>query len=671
MIPILFQADVDPEALEDVNSVDLQDKNSVDLLAMGDITTVRQFTSYGLGALNDCISCEVTEERNGEYELVMEYPMTGVHFDEIEVRSIILAKPNSTDNPQAFRVYEIDSPIDGVCEIFAQHITYDLSGVPVLPFSATSCSAACAGLISNAVVPSPFTVGTQIGTIADFSVDVPSSVRSWFGGKEGSLIDVYGGEWHYDNYTATLKSARGQNRGVVIKYGINLIDVHQEENIAETWTGVLPYWQNMETGTIIKAPVINVAGAFNYRRVLCLDMSLDFEGQPTVQELRSKAQSYMTSNNIGVPKVNITLDMAQTTEQVELCDTVTVKFEKLGISTTAKCISTTWDVLKERYSKIEFGDVAPNIASTIAGLQDTEKTLKTSVTPGMIRAISNATALITGNDGGFVVLHDGDGDGYPDELLVMNTPDISTATKVWRWNQSGLGYSSSGYSGTFGLAMTADGQIVADFITTGTLSADRISGGTITGIAINNGSGTFTVDNAGNMTSSNATITGGSIVLQTSNMGHGIELVSNNNPSVYSRFGSSVWSSTWASGSMSVLQGNISVTIPQSPDDSTYTISPTTTGGMFSGTANRALNLYDYGNIGSTGDMDNCKSYTGTGYAPGGSLNRPGSAGGMFVVFWYSTSNVVQMFFANSATPTTHVRYYRGTGNGWTSWLQL
>ena len=521
MIPILFRPEADPEALLDVNSIPLQDVNAVELLAAGDTSTARSFNTYGQGALTDCISCQVTEERNGEYELVMEYPMTGVHFDEIEVRSIIWAKPNYTDSAQAFRVYEIDSPIDGVCEIFAQHISYDLSGIPVLPFTATSCSAACAGLINNAAVASPFTVGTQIGTIADFSVDVPSSVRSWFGGKEGSLIDTYGGEWWYDNYTCTLKSARGQNRGVVIKYGVNLIDVHQEENIANTWTGVLPYWQNIETGKVVKASIINVAGNYDYRRILCLDMSLDFEGEPTRAQLKAKAQTYITANNIGVPNVNITLDWAQTTEQVELCDTVTVEFEKLGISTTAKCISTTWDVLKDRYSKIEFGDVTPNIATTIAGLQDTEKTITTSVTPSMLRAINNATALITGNEGGYVILHDGDGDGYPDELLVMNTPDVSTSTRIWRWNQAGLGYSSSGYSGTFGLAMTANGEIVADYITTGTLSADRINGGTITGVAINNGSNTFKVDANGNLTASSATITGGAISGTTLNIGSG------------------------------------------------------------------------------------------------------------------------------------------------------
>lgn len=508
MIPYLYTAEAEPDALLDVNSIPLQDVNSVELLASGDPTAARAFDTNGLGALTDCISCEVTEERNGEYELVMEYPMTGVHFDELALRKIIFAKPNATDGPQAFRIYFISAEINGVVTVNARHITYDLSGIPVVPFTATSAGAACSGLMSNAQVSNPFSIGTQIGTIADFKVDVPSSVRSWFGGKEGSLIDVYGGEWHYDNYTATLKASRGQNRGVVIRYGKNLIDFEQEKNCEEVWTGVLPYWAN-EEGTVVRANIINIEGSFDYRRILCLDLSQDFEEQPTTAQLTSRAQTYIRANNIGVPKVSITLDWAQLNEQVELCDTVTVVFERLGIETTAKCVRTVWDVLKGRYSSIEIGDARTNITDTIHNLQQEEEKQKTSVSNAMLRAIANATALITGNEGGYVVMRDSDDDGYPDEILIMDTPDVETATKVWRFNQAGLGFSSSGYDGPYGLAITMNGEIVADFVTAGTLSAvdidgvnitgSNIAGGTVTGATLSNG-GTFEVTDDGIMT---------------------------------------------------------------------------------------------------------------------------------------------------------------------------
>ena len=82
--------------------------------------------------------------------------------------------------------------------------------------------------------------------------------------------------------------------------------------------------------------------------------------------------------------------------------------------------------------------------------------------------------MITGNLGGYVILHDANGDGQPDEILIMNTDDITTATQVWRWNKNGLGFATS-YAGTYGTAITQDGKIVADYIATGTLDASKIT----------------------------------------------------------------------------------------------------------------------------------------------------------------------------------------------------
>ena len=165
MIPILFPAEIEPERLLDCNAVLLNDVNAVELWASGN-DDVRDFDTIGLGVLTDCISCSVTEERNGEYELTMEYPITGAHFSDIELRCIILAKPNYSDVPQAFRIYTMTTPIDGVVTIAARHLSYDLSGVPVLPFTATSAAAACQGLIDNAAIDTRFRVNTTTLLVA-------------------------------------------------------------------------------------------------------------------------------------------------------------------------------------------------------------------------------------------------------------------------------------------------------------------------------------------------------------------------------------------------------------------------------------------------------------------------------------------------------------------------
>ena len=172
--------------------------------------TATEWATQGLGALSDAISCTVIEERNGIFELEMQYPMSGVHFDEMQNRCIILAIPSPYRAAQPFRIYRITKPLDGICTVYAQHVSYDLSGIPLNPFSAGSAPAAMAGLQSNAEGGSPFAFWTDKSTTANFAVTVPSSTRSVLGGQTGSILDVYGGEYAWDGYTVRLYNQRGQ-----------------------------------------------------------------------------------------------------------------------------------------------------------------------------------------------------------------------------------------------------------------------------------------------------------------------------------------------------------------------------------------------------------------------------------------------------------------------------
>ena len=488
MIPILFvDEDYLIQVLEDGNTNIIQDGND-NMIWIG--STPIGFQSNGVGALSDAISCEVEEERNGSYELTMEYPITGVHFSEIGLRSLIVAKPNYLDQPQPFRVYKITKPINGKCTIYARHWSYDLSDIPVQPFTAAGIQSALNGLKANAMYDiSEWNFTTSRATASNFKVDVPSSVRSWFGGKAGSLLDVYGGEWHYDMRTCSLENSRGADRGVTIRYGVNLTELKQEENCASCYTGVLAFWSD-EDGNVVQGSVQNVSGTFDYVKVFILDCSNDFDEVPTAAQLNAKAVAYIDNNNIGVPKVNLTLNFVMLQgllNRVDLCDTVRVIFEKLGVEATAKCIRVRWNVLLDRYEEAEFGDAKTNITDSIIqannAAAENAKSLRETATI-LQNAIEDAVQKISGNLGGYVILHDTNDDGYPDELLIMDTPDITTATNVWRWNQQGLMHANS-YTGTYAnAAITMDGQIVADAITTGTLR----------GIEIISDDGTNTVD---------------------------------------------------------------------------------------------------------------------------------------------------------------------------------
>lgn len=256
--------------------------------------TATTFTTQGIGALTDSILCYVDEERNGEYEGYLKYPITGVHYADIALRSIIVAKPNFTDDPQPFRVYEITKPLNGVVTVRFRHISYDLSGYPVEPFTASTLSGALSGLISNCPVDCPFTLTSSRSVSATFKANIPASIRSWMGGKAGSLLDVYGGEWKYDGFTASLPSSRGQNRGVTIRYGKNLTALEQEENNAAVYTGVYPYWtdaygENLVqiTGRIVhNTDTPTYSGAtYDYERILPVDFSNKWEEAPSEGEL--------------------------------------------------------------------------------------------------------------------------------------------------------------------------------------------------------------------------------------------------------------------------------------------------------------------------------------------------------------------------------------------------
>ena len=472
-------------------------------------STATEFTTQGLGALSDAISCIVTEERNGLYELEMQYPQSGIHFSEIQNRCIIYAIPSPYREAQPFRVYRITRPINGIATVYAQHISYDLAGIPVNPFTAGSAAEALSGMASHTAVESPFSFWTDKSTTANFSVLVPSASRSVLGGVEGSILDVYGGEYLFDKFFVRLYNQRGNDNGVVIRYGKNLTDVEQDANISSVATGVLPYWVGAE-GELVQGNIVNVDGTFDFVRIMTIDFSSDFENQPTASELETRALQYIKSNKIGVPSVSISVSFVQLEqteeykdlallEKCDLCDTVTVQFEALGINAKAEIVRIITDVLLERYESVEVGDIRANIAYTIADQQ--QKIEKAPTTSVMQKAINNATNWLTSADGYVIAVKDDNGTWK--EILFLDTPSAETAKNVLRINTNGIGFSTNGVNGPYRNAWTIDGSLVADFITTGTLNAALAKIINIDATNINTGTLNADLIKAGNIKSKN------------------------------------------------------------------------------------------------------------------------------------------------------------------------
>jgi len=416
-------------------------------------STETEFTSNGLGGLIDATECKVTEERNGTYELEMNYPVTGSHYSDLLLRRIIRVKPNRYSDPQPFRIYQISKPINGIVTVNAEHISYDLSGIPVTPFKVVTwyyistsptelvgadwseervyieegeylwtkevitdqdgnttetdpicspdentvgVSPATAFEQLTKFVPSgiecPFSFSTDLIGDASFTVSVPSSIKSLLGDaeSEGTFLNLYGGEYIFDMYDVKLLNARGEDRGVTIRYGKNLTDLTQEENCAEVYTGVYPYWYQEDDGLQYlgpQHPIIDVEGTFDYTRILSLDLTDKFsDGMPTQSELLAEAETYISENDVGIPKINLTVsfvslrklhdtEVIEALEDVRLCDTVTVKFPKLGVDATAKVIKTEYNCLTDAYDSIELGDATSTLDARL-------KTIATSAKKG-------------------------------------------------------------------------------------------------------------------------------------------------------------------------------------------------------------------------------------------------------------------------------------------------
>ena len=432
------------------------------------------FTTNGLGRL-DCHECKVTEERNGQFELEMTIAESALHANQIEMTSIIVARASQGSGLQAFRVYRITKPLNGVFKVYANHISYQLSLIPTMPFSVVASVHACEDtldeLVSNAVEACPFTFTTDVTTVASYSQSTPASIRSRLGGVQGSVLDQFGGEYEWDNYSVTLHENRGVTiPTVTLRYGKNITDLNQEENIANTITGIVPFWADNE-GHLVTLPekVVNSSHASDYpfKRTVPVDFSDDFEEQPTEAELRTKAQAYVTG--IGVPVVSIKLsfvNLADTEEykdvaplqSVNLCDVINVQFEKYGITTTAKIVKTVYDVLGEKYESLEIGSLRSSLSTTINDQNASTQTEIASKFGKIGDEIDNATAWLT-NSGGYVVAVKNN-DGTWKELLFLDDNDIDTAVNVLRINENGIGFSSNGVNGPYTQAWTLDGRLV-------------------------------------------------------------------------------------------------------------------------------------------------------------------------------------------------------------------
>ena len=418
-------------------------------------------------------------------------------------------------------IYGQTKPLYGITTLKCEHWRYQLNNVPVARGRYTGTPAAVLGSMAVSVdSTTDFTFWSDISAVKTIDVSVPTTLGKLLAGQEGSVLDVFGGEYEFNNSTVKLHHSRGLTRATEIRYAKNLTGFTCEKDSSRTYTHVYPYYYSEADNAYVElqSKTITLSGAsfLPFKRCYMLDLSASFDSAPTEAQLEAKAQAFISANKIDTISYSYQVSFVplwQTTEyknisaleRCSLCDTVPVIHDKAGERVRAKIIRTVYDGLAERYVNMELGNSTSSFAQTVAqNLQQIDNRI--SKTKSFLQVVvSRATESITGNRGGYVVLYDSNGDGEPDEILIMDTPSILTAVHVWRWNVSGLGYSNHGYGGPYETAITMQGSINADFVTTGTLLADLIKAGIISDVSGNiaidmaNGAFTMKIDNGTSM----------------------------------------------------------------------------------------------------------------------------------------------------------------------------
>lgn len=431
------------------------------------------FDTLGLGALLPSL-CTVTEELNGMYELELTHPYDAQgKWQRLEEERILYASTPAGRQP--FRIYYVKPDMDGIT-VKARHVFYDLLDNICLSVNASGTPQAVLSAIKNALAcPMPFVFTTDMTGSGKLVLHNENPVAALLAADEDkdSFVKAFGGELLRDGFTVSMRASIGENRGVAIRYGKNLVGLEICEDISEVATRIYAFGKNgvAMSGKYRDSPYIN---SYQYPKIQIFeDASLSYAQLP-------EAVQKLFDAGCDMPKVNIKADfqlLSKTEEykdyaileEVQLGDVVTVANIKMGFYQQAKVISYEWDALLEQYEKVELGDF---VADLTASVTNGKKSLSAAV--GASAEARQVYGMISGrvtiNDSGLYVCADGS--------------STANASKLFHFGSNGLRHSSTGVNGTYRTLIDANGNIsgssggVADAYTkaeTDTLLAAKVN----------------------------------------------------------------------------------------------------------------------------------------------------------------------------------------------------
>lgn len=439
----------------------------------------KEFISNGITVLNSCKSCLTTEELNGQYETEIEHPLD----IKEKWKNLIEGNVLKVDG-QLFRIYKKNKTLIGI-KVFARHVFYDLLDnlIEEIDIRNLSCINALDKGMVNTSFPHNFKYMSDIAATNTIFIDDENGdiinknpIEVIF-----KLIEIYGGELNRDNFNFKLLQSIGQDKGILIAYGKNITGIEEDKDESNVITRIKAIGQDGLTLPEKYVDSPNIA-SFNQPKI----KPIEFPDCNDYESLRAAAKKYFTDTKCDFPLVNYKINFVELSkteeykhyailEQVGLGDTVTVKHTKLGLDLKCRVIKIKKNTLTKRIEEVELGDFKKTFADAFSSIGSTLDKVSHEIIRNkndLNKAIENASNIIKTQLGGHVVKRE-------NELLIMNTEDIMTATQVWRWNLGGLAYSGTGYNGEYRTAITMDGAIVADFITAGVFDGGLLKAGTV------------------------------------------------------------------------------------------------------------------------------------------------------------------------------------------------
>ena len=347
------------------------------------------FDSGFIGRFDNALSCNVVETLNGAFELNMQILNNDPNLENMAVGSIIVAKPNQTYGNQPFIVEQLVKHIDGTIDIYAVHMSQHRAKlIPVAPFTATSLADALSKIASNSQETNPFTLSTDKTVATGFSTDVPKTLRDIMGGSEGSLIDIYGGEWFYNNFDLMLLNRRGRtDSNLKVLYGSNMTEYVETDEFSwsQSYTGILPYYKDENTLVVGDIQYGDYVTYYPYKKTIVYDFTDKFDTTPTKAQLEAKCVSFLAGKGLVHVSIDVSFedlstmpqfsDLYQNTEYIQLGDTVEVINSAYNTQFRSRVRSLDYDVLLERYNTIKIGDKSQTINDVISDSVDSGSTI--------------------------------------------------------------------------------------------------------------------------------------------------------------------------------------------------------------------------------------------------------------------------------------------------------